>query len=172
MNCFQRFSLMCSIVLFLSCKPVAIAILKPLGKEGPISGKVQFVQEKNGKVFMRASINGPGPGMRAMHIHEKANSTAANKSPCIGRHWNPTNRPHGKWGKGPFHKGDIGNIYINAQGKGFYALVTDKWCIGCSDPKKNILGKFIVIHEKEDDYTTQPHGGSGPGKSFGLIRLK
>lgn len=170
MKYLQRLLPIFSIALFFSCKPVATALLRPLGKDG-VSGDVKFVQEKNGKVFMSASVSAFAPGIRAIHIHEKGDCSAADGS-SAGGHWNPQHHPHGKWGKGQFHSGDIGNVYINAQGKGFYALVTDKWCVKCNDPKKNILGKSVVIHEKQDDFTTQPTGAAGARKSCGVIRLK
>ncbi len=118
MKCFQRLLFVFFIALFFSCKPVAIALLCPLGKYG-ISGEVKFVQEKNGKVFMSAFVSGSGRGTRAMHIHEKGDCSAADGI-SSGGHWNSTTSPpHGKWGSGQFHNGDIGNLYINTKGKGF-----------------------------------------------------
>ncbi|HRV56153.1 MAG TPA: superoxide dismutase family protein, partial [Mangrovimonas sp.] len=46
---------------------------------------------------------------------------------------------------------------------------TDEWCIGCGDPKKDILGKGLIVHEGADDYVTQPTGNAGGRISCGGI---
>jgi Cu-Zn family superoxide dismutase len=79
---------------------------------------------------------------------------------AAGGHWNPTNTQHGKWGSSSFHSGDIGNINLDANGKGSLELESDLWAIG-GDPQKDILNKSIIVHSGVDDYTTQPAGNSG-----------
>ncbi|MFY7758662.1 MAG: superoxide dismutase family protein, partial [Flavobacterium stagni] len=38
---------------------------------------------------------------------------------------------------------------------------TDQWCIGCGDPNKDILNKGLIVHDKADDFVTQPTGNAG-----------
>ena len=133
-----------------------------------VSGNV-FFKEQNGKVTMTAVINGLKEGTHAIHIHEKADCSAADGT-SSGGHWNPTAQPHGKWGSPEgYHKGDIGNMEVGADGKGTITMSTNEWCIGCGDSNKDILGKAIIVHEGTDDFVTQPTGAAGGRVSCGGI---
>lgn len=131
------------------------------------TGKVVF-SEKDGLVSLNANLKGLNPGTHAIHIHEKADCSAADGT-SAGGHWNPTYVDHGKWGSSAYHKGDIGNFEADADGTGFVSMQTDEWCIGCGDPKKDITGKSIIVHEGVDDFTSQPSGAAGARVSCGGI---
>ncbi len=124
-----------------------------------VSGTATFT-ENDGKVSFTAKISGLTPGTHAIHIHEKADCSAADAS-SAGGHWNPTFKKHGKWGSAEYHKGDIGNFTADADGNGTISMTTSEWCIGCGDNTKDILGKGLIVHEKADDYQTQPTGNAG-----------
>lgn len=133
-----------------------------------LSGTVVFTQSGD-NVTMKATINGLSEGKHAIHIHETGDCSAADGT-SAGGHWNPTNQPHGKWGdaKG-YHKGDIGNFKVDANGKGAMDFSTDEWCIGCNDPQKDITGKAVIIHAGVDDFTSQPAGAAGKRIGCGII---
>ncbi|SHJ15804.1 superoxide dismutase family protein [Flavobacterium terrae] len=116
--------------------------------------------EKNGVVTFTANIQGLTPGEHAIHIHEKADCSAADAS-SAGGHWNPTFKKHGKWGAAEYHKGDIGNFTADANGNGKITFSTNEWCIGCGDATKDITGKGLIVHKGSDDFTTQPTGNAG-----------
>lgn len=116
--------------------------------------------EVGGKVTMEAKLSGLKPGVHAIHIHEKADCSAADGS-SAGGHWNPTFKKHGKWGEGEYHRGDIGNFTADVDGNGTVIFTTDEWCIGCADKTKDILGKGLIVHADPDDYTSQPAGNAG-----------
>lgn len=132
-------------------------------------GTVTFMEE-NGVVSMMAMLEGLEEGIHAIHIHEKADCSSPDGK-STGGHWNPTFTDHGKWGAedGKYHKGDIGNFMADAEGNGKISMSTDEWCIGCKDPKKDIIGKAIIVHAGEDDYVTQPTGAAGGRVSCGGI---
>lgn len=132
------------------------------------TGKVSFTEE-NGVVKFEATLMGLEPGTHAIHIHEKADCSAADGT-SSGGHWNPTHMPHAKWGAPDgYHKGDIGNFEVDADGNGKIAMQTDEWCIGCDDENKNIVGKAIIVHQGADDFTSQPSGAAGARVSCGGI---
>ncbi|MEZ4857965.1 MAG: superoxide dismutase family protein [Flavobacteriaceae bacterium] len=136
--------------------------------ESTAMGKVE-ITEKDGIVTLNARLLGLTPGMHAIHIHEKADCSAADAT-SSGGHWNPTMQPHGKWGaETGYHKGDIGNFEADANGEGTITLTTSEWCIGCGDESKDILGKAIIVHQGVDDFTTQPTGNAGGRVSCGGI---
>ena len=150
--------------------PVAQKIILKLEpkSDSKATGSVVF-KEENGLVNFTAVIGGLAEGMHAIHIHDSADCSSADGS-SAGGHWNPTNEQHGKWGdaKG-FHKGDIGNFPADESGNGTITMSTDQWCIGCGDPKKDIVGKAIIVHQGTDDFKSQPSGDAGKRISCGGI---
>ncbi len=117
-------------------------------------------EETNGEVKLVAKLSGLKPGVHAIHIHEKADCSAADGS-SAGGHWNPTFKKHGKWGQSECHKGDIGNFVADEAGNGSIEFSTNEWCIGCEDETKNILNKGLIVHANPDDFVTQPTGNAG-----------
>ena len=60
------------------------------------TGLAIFVQEY-GQVRLISEFEGLTPGVHAMHLHEKADCSAADGT-SSGGHWNPTFEKHGSWG--------------------------------------------------------------------------
>ena len=134
-----------------------------------VSGTVTFTEE-DGEVTMTAEVSGLTEGTHAIHLHENGDCSAEDAS-SAGGHWNPTSEDHGEWGDPDgFHRGDIGNFDVNANGEGSITFTTDKWCIGCDDEQKNILNKAVIIHDGVDDYTSQPSGAAGTRIACGVIQ--
>ena len=128
--------------------------------ESNANGIVMFT-ETEGQVTLEAQINGLTPGTHAIHVHEKADCSSPDGK-SAGGHWNPTFAPHGEWGSETgFHRGDIGNFTADVTGHGMITFSTDLWCIGCEDETKNLLGKAIIVHQGEDDLSSQPSGAAG-----------
>ena len=131
-------------------------------------GNVVFRQRSN-TVSMTAVFSGLEEGEHAVHLHEKSDCSSDDGS-SAGGHWNPTAQPHGEWGdEAGYHKGDIGNFTVNANGTGIITFVTDEWCIGCSDDAKDIIGKSVIVHQGTDDFKSQPSGAAGSRVSCGGI---
>lgn len=125
-----------------------------------VTGTVMFT-EADGTVTVHAMLTGLEPGEHAIHIHEKSDCSSPD-GVSTGGHWNPTSKPHGKWGaETGYHKGDIGNFTADSNGNGHIMLSTSEWCIGCGDATKDILGKGVIVHAGVDDFTTQPTGNAG-----------
>jgi superoxide dismutase, Cu-Zn family len=132
-------------------------------------GKVTLTEE-DGQVTLEAHINGLTPGTHAIHIHQTADCSS-DDGKSAGGHWNPTFQDHGAWGaETGFHRGDIGNFTADASGHGMVKFTTDLWCLGCGDEVKNLMGKAVIVHQGEDDLTSQPSGAAGARVSCaGLI---
>ena len=136
--------------------------------ESSATGTAIFKQE-SGVVTMIAVLGGLTEGTHAIHLHESSDCSSADGT-STGGHWNPTAEPHGKWGAAEgYHKGDIGNFTADAAGNGTITFITSEWCIGCGDPKKDILGKAVIVHQGVDDFTSQPTGDAGGRVSCGGI---
>lgn len=128
--------------------------------DSKVEGEVTFT-EVDGEVKMMAAFMGLSEGEHAIHIHQTADCSSADGK-SAGGHWNPTNQPHGKWGAAEgYHKGDIGNFAADADGNATVEFSTDEWCMGCDDENKNIIGKAVIVHQGQDDFTSQPSGDAG-----------
>ena len=147
----------------------AEAILSGTEPDTTVSGSLKFdADSASGKVKMVLEITVPVKAGKSVAIHIHEHGDCGDMGKMAHGHWNPTNAQHGKWGSASFHSGDIGNIKLDAKGKGKLTLSTDLWTLG-GKPDKNILGKSIIVHNGEDDYTTQPSGNSGSRIGCGVI---
>lgn len=154
-------------------KEVNKKIIVPIhaSSNSELQGEVIFT-EADGKVKMQGEFSGLIPNsIHAIHLHEKADCSAKDFSSAKG-HWNPTDEVHGKWGDTDgFHLGDIGNLEVDNNGKATLTFETDKWCIDCTDDRKSILGKGIIVHQDNDDFVSQPTGNAGDRIGCGEITL-
>jgi Cu-Zn family superoxide dismutase len=133
-----------------------------------VTGEAKFT-ERDGKIRFELSVENLSPGEHAVHLHEKGDCSAEDAS-SAGGHWNPTMKPHGKRGDGTsYHKGDIGNMNVGNDGKGTISMTVDGWSIGGAD-STNVIGVSVIVHEKPDDFTTQPSGNAGARLSCGVIK--
>jgi Cu-Zn family superoxide dismutase len=153
------------IVIIFACKsgnntPTNVVTITLEPKSGSnVSGTATFT-ERDGEVVLEAKLSGLTPGTHAIHIHEKSDCSSADAA-SAGGHWNPTFKKHGKFGVGEYHKGDIGNFTTDTQGEATILFKTNEWCIGCGDETKDILNKGLIVHEKPDDFVSQPTGNAG-----------
>jgi len=95
------------------------------------------------------------------HLHENGTcevGDAADPFTAAGKHWNPTNQPHGN------HSGDFPVLFTN-NGYSRMSFFTDEFNIS------EIIGKAVIIHENPDDYRTQPDGAAGKRIACGVIHL-
>lgn len=146
-------------LLLASCATTkTYAIASKSGSE--TQGVVKFTQKGNMVELDMTVHNLASHGVHATHIHEFGDCSSADGS-SAGGHWNPTKEKHGKWGNHEHHSGDLGNLKADINGTARLVMKTDRWCIGCEDEAKNIIGKSIIIHAKADDFKTQPTGDAG-----------
>ncbi len=147
----------------------AEAVISGTHPDTTASGTVRF-EEDNGKVKMTLDIQIPKMANKTVAVHIHEHGACGDMGKEAHGHWNPTNAKHGKWGSGDFHRGDIGNVDLNGEGKGTLELETDLWSISGSDSTKNILNRAIIVHSGKDDFTTQPTGNAGSRIGCGVIR--
>ena len=147
----------------------AQAIISATYPDTAVSGTIRFDADSANKVIMMIDISVPSKAGKtvAIHIHEHGN--CGDKANAAHEHWNPTNEVHGKWGSESFHAGDVGNVELDAKGKGNFSMATDRWTLG-GNASKNILGKAVIVHGGMDDYNTQPSGNSGARIGCGIIQ--
>lgn len=149
-------------------KAAAVVQLEPRSESG-VSGWATFTSD-GGRVVMKVEVEGLTPGPHAIHLHETGDcSDPQGKS--AGGHWNPTHEDHGEWGAAPFHHGDIGNLEADTDGRATLTFESDVWTIG-GGGAGDIVGRAVIVHEKADDFTTQPTGAAGGRVACGVVHRK
>jgi superoxide dismutase, Cu-Zn family len=148
---------------------VGVATIKGTTEGSPISGEVNITEKDDG-IEVEANVSGvPTPGKHGFHFHEVG--ICSDEGKAAGGHFNPENTEHGflpKDGKSHAHAGDMGNITITPDGKGFLK----EFLPGVYLTKTpSIGGRSVVLHEKEDDFS-QPTGNAGGRVGCGVIELK
>jgi Cu-Zn family superoxide dismutase len=117
---------------------------------------------------LTGTLQGLAPnGEFGFHIHEKGDCSAPDAS-SAGGHFNPANAQHGNPQGGAHHAGDMLNAKSDAAGVAQVDAVSTGTSLVAGQPN-DVHGKAIVVHEKADDYATQPSGNSGARIACGVI---
>ena len=141
---------------------MARAEIEPLG-DHTARGIVEFLQAppgSTGPMTIHAMLMGLDAGPHGMHVHMGTDCTAP------GTHLNPQDAPHGpaNAASGMRHLGDLGNITADASG------MTDEMLRdSLLGSDMSFIGKVVVVHEGQDDLSTQPDGTSGQPIACGVI---
>ena len=143
----------------------AVAELTPTeGNEA--RGTVTFTTEDEW-VRVVGDFSGLEPGSHGFHIHEKGDCSAPDGS-SAGGHFNPVGEDHGAPGDNEHHTGDLGNIVADESGK---AHLEKNFAFLDLSGEHSIIGRGVIIHQGEDDFSTNPGGASGKRLACGIIRL-
>jgi Cu-Zn family superoxide dismutase len=150
-----------------SVAPHLAADLQPT-KGNQASGKLSIVAEKDG-VRISGTIQGLQPNSEhGFHVHEKGDCSAPDAS-SAGGHFNPGAQAHGNPSAAVHHLGDAPSVHADAKGVAAVDVKVNGATLGTGE-SSDVSGKAVVVHEKADDYTTQPSGNSGGRIACGVIK--
>jgi Cu-Zn family superoxide dismutase len=156
--------ILCAFAAFAHAQDVTKAVAKLEPKSGSqVSGTVTFTKSGD-EVQVVADVQNLKPGKHGFHIHEKGDCSAADAM-SAGAHFNPTHKHHDGPTGTERHVGDFGNIEADSSGKG-HLVWKGKLDLSGED---SIIGKSVIVHEKEDDLKTDPTGNSGGRFACGVI---
>lgn len=131
-------------------------------------GKGWFIKEKNG-LRIEIEVQNVSLGKHGIHIHELGNCSADDAG-SAGGHFNPANLSHGTTNPKTHHMGDLGNIEIDENGKGSLLVIIPEENFNPTFPNWDIIiGKSLILHEREDDLVSDPSGNSGARIACGVI---
>ena len=148
-----------------SAAPAAKATVKlePTAKQ-TARGEVTFTAEAGG-VHVVGSFSGLVFGEHGFHVHEKGDCSAPDGT-SAGGHFNPATKPHAAREAADRHAGDLGNLKADPYGLARVDFVDAT--LSLSGPN-SIVGKAVIVHEKADDFKTQPTGNAGARFACGVI---
>lgn len=149
---------------------------------GPMTAKADLLDLRGDKVAQAvASHSGDGVRIRletnrlpagtyGAHIHAVGRCDLPDFA-SAGPHWNPGGQQHGRNNPQGMHLGDLPNLVVDANGRGTLEITV----AGASLSNRGAAlldadGAGIVIHERPDDYRTDPSGNSGERIACGIFR--
>jgi len=110
-----------------------------------VEGYVLFTELEN-RTKIEVNLKGISKGNHGFHIHEYGDLREGCKSLC--NHFNPYNNVHGGIDSKKRHLGDLGNLYFDGYKKCNKVFYDNRIRLS---GRNNIIGRSLIIHEKEDD---------------------
>ena len=147
-------------------EPAAFAMVRGSSDYPSICGMVYFFSHEDGVIVMADIYRLPvsdhlkcGGSLFGFHIHEAGDCSGDSSDPFknVGGHYNPGQCFH------PYHAGDLPPLYGTRSGRSFSVFLTDRFTI------EEVIHRAVVIHDKPDDFTSQPSGNSGVKIACGTI---
>lgn len=168
----QLLALLCFFILMPAVSAetrTAKAFIAPTNPVDSMTGWTNLEETPEGLKVTVGVVEAP-PGRHGIHIHEKGD--CGDRGNAAGGHFNPDAVPHGDLLKDGFehaHAGDLGNIEIGSNGNGKLEKILPG--LTMTEGKYAVIGRTIILHEKEDDFG-QPTGNSGGRIACGIIETQ
>ena len=147
-------------------KEVASAQL--LRADGSVAGVATLSLQDDG-IMLELAADAPGKGGFGVHLHSVGRCDAPDFA-SAGPHWNPQGKQHGHDNPAGAHLGDLPNLTSDVEGR-LYAKGIVRYALW--DGPSGLFdadGIAIVIHERPDDYRTDPSGNSGKRVICGIFK--
>ncbi|NBD23327.1 superoxide dismutase family protein [Paenibacillus glycinis] len=144
--------------------------VKLVNARGEAIGSATLTQ-KHDAVMVRVEASKLTPGEHGLHFHETGKCEIPGFT-TAGAHFNPAARMHGFNNPKGFHNGDLPNLKADAGGNAKAEFETKVVTLKQGEPNSLLKtgGTALVIHDKADDYVTDPSGNSGDRIACGVIQ--
>lgn len=140
--------------------------------EGGSAGTATIHQGSTG-VLIRIEATGLTPGWHGLHLHAVGQCAAPFTSAGAHIQHHEGTTPHGYLNAEGPDSGDLPNLYVSADGRGFAEVFTTAASLNPNGPGQPLIdsdGSAIVIHANPDDHSSQPIGGAGARVACGVIQ--
>jgi Cu-Zn family superoxide dismutase len=134
--------------------------------DSKLTGTAVFKETPAGVIVDIKVQNAPG-GWHAVHVHEHGDCSAPDAA-SAGGHFNPGGLKHGSPDASEHHAGDLGNLWVRADGTGRKVILMPELTV--SPGSHSVVGRSIIVHTSADDLATQPTGNAGGRIGCGVIR--
>jgi superoxide dismutase, Cu-Zn family len=136
--------------------------------DGSWAGVVTISKRSDG-TYLSLAGEATAPGTYGMHIHAIGKCQGPGFD-SAGPHWNPGMKQHGMENPMGKHSGDLPNVVAGADRKLTLEYRLDDVLLEGAGGIIDADGGALVIHEKADDYRTDPSGNSGKRIICGVFK--
>lgn len=136
--------------------------------DGSWAGVVTISKRSDG-TFLSLAGEAQKEGTFGMHIHA-VGKCAGPDFASAGPHWNPAMKQHGFENPMGAHGGDLPNVVAGADKKIALEYKMSDFTLEGADGIIDADGAAFIIHEKADDYKTDPSGDSGKRIICGVLK--
>jgi Cu-Zn family superoxide dismutase len=142
-----------------------------INNEGKIIGHVELRQGVHG-VVLRIKASNLTPGAHGMHFHDVGSCDNLNLNQGKNR-MNSHGKLHGYFQPEGPAESDLPNLIVGEDGAAQAEIYSPMLLIKNGKPALlDGAGAALIVHEREDDYFTQPLGGAGDKVACGVILEK
>jgi superoxide dismutase, Cu-Zn family len=136
-----------------------VASAKLVRGDGSEAGVATLTWQSDG-IWLEVSSAAPGKGSFGMHVHAVGKCDGPDFT-AAGPHWNPGGKQHGKDNPAGAHAGDMSNVDADDEGRIYAKTMLEGANWSGEGGLFDADGAALIIHEKADDYKTDPTGASG-----------
>ncbi len=134
------------------------------GSNGASLGSAGIWKTPNG-IAVAIRVDGGTPGAHGVHLHAVGRCEGPGFA-SAGGHLNPAGKQHGSMNPMGPHMGDLPNLVLDQQGRGFLTFEIPGATL---DDIFDADGTAIVVHADRDDLKTDPSGNSGVRVGCGVF---
>jgi superoxide dismutase, Cu-Zn family len=159
----------CATLNTANSKAVSEVITADLARaDGSWAGVVTISKRSDG-IFLSLSADAQMAGTFGMHLHTVGKCQAPDFT-SAGAHWNPGMKQHGRDNPMGAHGGDLPNVVAGADKKLTLEYKLPDIILEGEGGLLDADGAALIIHEKADDYMTDPSGNSGKRIICGVFK--
>jgi superoxide dismutase, Cu-Zn family len=136
--------------------------------DGSLAGVATISKRSDGTV-LSLSADAPMAGTFGMHIHAVGKCQGPDFN-TAGPHWNPAMKQHGLDNPMGAHGGDLPNVVATSNKKLTLEYRLPDMILEGEGGILDTDGAALIIHEKADDYRTDPSGNSGKRIICGVFK--
>lgn len=146
--------------------PTNLSTMLEAKSDSSLEGTADFMMHGD-QLMVTVKVENAPPGEHAVHIHEVGDCSSPDGK-SAGGHFNPGGHAHGGPDAPEHHAGDLGNMMVGEDGTGTATFHSADLTLAPGD--YSVVGRALVIHEKADDFTSQPTGAAGGRIGCGVIQ--